>query len=143
MKLRLLVIAAAGLMFLAADAPDEAAKKDAQKLQGTWKVIGVVTAEGKKLTADEVPDVKLIFDGDKITHVQGGNAGAKFTYKLDPSKKPATYELTGENGQVIKGIYLIEGDDLKYAAEGDGKNPPKDFDAKGIVITTLKRDKKK
>jgi len=143
MKLRLLGIATAGLMQLAADAPDDAAKKDAQKLQGTWKVTGVIAADGKKIPADEIPDVKLTFEDNKITHSQGGKEGAKFTFKLDPSKKPGTYELTGENGQVVKGIYLIDGDDLKYAAEGDGKEPPKDFDTKGIVITILKREKKK
>jgi uncharacterized protein (TIGR03067 family) len=143
MNLRVLGIATAGLMLLAADAPDDAARKDGEKLQGTWKVTGVIGADGKKLPADEIPDVKLTFEGDKMTHSQGGNAGAKFTFKLDPSKKTATYELTGENGRVVKGIYLIDGDDLKYAAEGDGKESPKDFDAKGIVITMLKREKKK
>jgi uncharacterized protein (TIGR03067 family) len=143
MKLRLLGIATVGLMLLAADAPDDAAKKDAQKLQGTWKVTGIVTPDGKKLPADQVPDVKLRFEGDKVVHMVDDKDGATFTFKLDPSKKPATYDLTGKDGQMIKGIYIIDGDDLKYAAEGEGKDPPKDFDAKGITITMLKREKKK
>jgi uncharacterized protein (TIGR03067 family) len=143
MSLQLLGLMTAGLLLAGANAPDDAAKKDTEKLQGTWKISAVVTPDGKKVTGTDLPDIKLKFEGDKVTQIENGKDGQSFTYKLDPSKKPATYELTGSNGQVQKGIYQIDGDELKYAMEGEGKDAPKDFDAKGIMIMSLKREKAK
>jgi uncharacterized protein (TIGR03067 family) len=142
MKLLLLGFATVGLVLLVADAADDAARKDTEKLQGTWKLTGVVEPDGKKLGPTEVPDMKLTLEGNKVIQARDGKAINEGTFKIDPTKKPATFDFTDKDGKVLAGIYLLDGDDLKYAVDPAGKERPKDFDAKGIAINIYKREKK-
>ena len=139
MNVRLLGFAAAGLMLLAADDPT---KNDKVKIQGTWKVEAVTLPNGKPLPADELPDVRMTFDGDKVVMTQDGKKVEEGTFALDPGKKPSAIDLLGKEGKTGLQIYQLDGDTLKLASAGEGKDRPTDFEAKGISITVLKRQKK-
>jgi len=138
MSVRLLGFAAAGLMLLAADPT----KNDKDKIQGTWKVQAVTLPDGKPLPADQLPDVRMTFDGDKVVMTQDGKKVEEGTFALDPGKKPRAIDLLGKGGKTGLQIYQFDGDTLKLAAAGEGKDRPTDFEAKGISITVLKRQKK-
>jgi uncharacterized protein (TIGR03067 family) len=61
------------------------ADKDTKQLQGTWSVV-MAELGGKKVSEDELKDVKVIFQGNMMTLQYGKEE--KGTFKLDPSKKP-------------------------------------------------------
>jgi uncharacterized protein (TIGR03067 family) len=147
MKVQLSMILIAGLL-LAADTPKEdAAKKDQDKLQGTWVV---VAAERDGQPLDRIKGGKLIISGTNFTiHTQSGFE-LKGDYRRDPSKKPKTMDLTHTEGMLRdktwQAIYHLEGDELKicYAEADSGKDRPTDFataEGSGLLLTVLKREK--
>jgi uncharacterized protein (TIGR03067 family) len=139
-----LILAAAGMLAVA-PAPDEKEKKDQDKMQGTWSV-QTITRGGKDMPADEAAKMKLVIDGEKFTPTISGKADeGDSTFKLDPAKKPATIDVTDKKGEVVPGIYKIDGDVLTIAAHLGGKERPTEFAAPAntdIVLMVLKRDKK-
>jgi uncharacterized protein (TIGR03067 family) len=142
-------------VLVAADAPDEAVKKEKQQLQGTW-VAKSVKIKGK---ADEkLKGAKFIFSGDKLTMEFDGKK-QEGTYSIAPTKSPKHIDLTFEREgrkDLDRGIYQIEGDTLKMCVRGGrGKfdregnlveekvaDRPEKFDAKDSALITLKREKK-
>ncbi len=116
-------------------------KKEAGKadLDGTWMVESVVKGS-EKLPAELTKTIKLIIKGDTFTlHLPGETK--KGTFKTDPSKKPATIDLTADNETGL-GIYELKGDLLKLCACEPGKDRPKEFNGDGDqVFVTLKRAK--
>src|SRR5882672_870213 len=70
---------------------------DATKIQGTWEVVELI-AYGKKVDFNTIKGTKFIFAKDKLT-IQPPNDKLEeviprnFTFKFDPSKKPAEVEL--------------------------------------------------
>jgi uncharacterized protein (TIGR03067 family) len=119
-------------------------KKADDPLPGTWKVVALST-NGKE---DGVtPNHTLTFSkGNLITKVNDKPLG-RSRYKVDPTQKPAAIDVTiiggFAAGKVLKGIYQLKDDDLKYAiAMSDGEDRPTDFEHKKFVtIYTLKRVK--
>jgi uncharacterized protein (TIGR03067 family) len=119
-------------------------KKADDPLQGTWKVTALST-NGKE---DGVtPNHTLTFSkGNLVTKVNDKPLG-RSRYKTDTTQKPATIDVTiiggYAAGKVLKGIYEVKGDELKYAITmSDGEDRPTEFDHKKFVsIYTLKRVK--
>src|SRR5262245_7815216 len=125
--------------------------KDWQKLKGNWEAAEIV-ADGKVASADEVKAVKVTFAAaDKMTLVGGKDIGKhKFGVKLDASKKPKAIDLKalhGESkGDVVLGIYDLEGDTLKLCVSSDPKinDRPLAFASKQgskVFMYTFKRAK--
>jgi uncharacterized protein (TIGR03067 family) len=132
-----LLIAAASVA-LAPDTPVDEAKKELERIQGTW----VTELGGEK--------VLLVCTGDKYVQKVGDVEVEKGTHKLDPTKKPKTMDITVTEGDA-KGllqlaIYELEGDTLKICANQAGdKERPKEFSTKeggGRILVVLKREKK-
>jgi uncharacterized protein (TIGR03067 family) len=143
------LIAAAGLLLLAADKADDANKADLDKLQGTWKLQSAQVA-GKDYggKADLVAQT-ITFANDQATCKD--IPGDKATAKVDATKTPATLTFTDKNGKVVRlAAYQFDGDDLKWAfldlrAYPPGKDLPADlFSKPGVdyMVLTYKRDKK-
>jgi uncharacterized protein (TIGR03067 family) len=111
-----------------ADTRADDAKKDADKLQGTWEFTAY-ELEGK-----ENPNLKgalLTFDGDKFSVKMGDRVIMSGTVKVDAAKKPATIDAAvtdGDNkGATMLAIYEITGDTIKVCADAQGKKRPTEF----------------
>src|SRR5258708_5224531 len=145
MSLRLLTIATAGLMRLAADVPDKASKKDLDKLEGVWK-IKTIQKNGKDLPAELLADASLTFDGGKYTLSKDGKMVEEGTFTLDASKKPSTIDIQiGKDGGKKIGIYQIDGDTFTEAIVPEGSDRPTELvtkDGSPAVLVVLQREKK-
>lgn len=140
-KVHLLVVAMAGLL-VAAEQKDDA-KKDSDKLQGTWTAV-----EGGP------PGGILTFAGDTFNIRDKEKLIAKGTFKVDPAKKPKAIDMMVTEdpdnkfkGKTSLGIYELDGEQLKWCANEPGKDDrPKEFvkEAGGNrhLLVTFKREKK-
>ena len=133
----------------AADAPQDNAKKDLEKLQGTW-AIASITYDGGDVPADTVSKLHFEVKGDQWL-IKGDDEVAKeyakATVKLDPSVKPRLIDFHvgagSEKGTDIEGIYEWNGaDEIKVCAKVIGKERPSEFasaENSRIVLMVLKR----
>jgi uncharacterized protein (TIGR03067 family) len=144
--MRLGFLATVMAVLLAAGAPGEAA--DANKkagLHGTWTA---VAADRNGAPADDIKGHRLTFTGDRFTIRSKGKLRYQGTFRIDPSKSPATIDFThtrGEaKGKVWQGIYLLEGDGLKICDNADdlSKGRPAAFATEprsGRVLVVFRR----
>jgi uncharacterized protein (TIGR03067 family) len=120
-----------------------AEKKGASGLEGTWLVVSAI--KGGK-AEEGAKGEKVVFAGNTIT-VHAKNGEHKATVKIDPKKQTIDVTIT-EQGQtrVLKGLYQIKGDEMKFCHSRPGQGRPKELAAEkgsGNVLLTLKRDKSK
>ena len=116
------------------------AKKDEERIQGTWVVKSFRVGGEEK--PPPVKDGKLTLS--KGTWKQTGEGRTEEgMYKLDTTKKPKWIDVTEKGGASIPGIYTLEGDTLKFAMPRKGpKGPrPNSFDDKDASVVVLKRVK--
>jgi uncharacterized protein (TIGR03067 family) len=146
MRFRVLAVVAVVGLCLAADAKDDAAKKEMDKLKGTWAMTAG-EGNGDPLPPEMVKSAKLIVMGDKIT-LNDGNEKHEATYKVDPTQKPTTIDITPtdgpEKGKVMKGIYMLDGDTLKMCLGEAGKDRPAEMASKkgsNSFCVSFKREK--
>jgi uncharacterized protein (TIGR03067 family) len=119
----------------------DAAKKDKDKLNGSWQSTEIVNGGNKSDL-----EVTLKFDGDKVTVTIKDKDAITGTYSIDPSKTPATIDLNLEkDGNALKvlAIYEVKGDELKIChTQGEGSDRPTSFEAtEKTALATLKRQK--
>jgi uncharacterized protein (TIGR03067 family) len=142
MKWRALVLAVA-VVAMAADAKDDANKKDLQALQGTWKVQKMVR-EGQEAPAEAIAKVRFVFEGNKARIETAGPGGDAATFTLDATQSPKVITLTPAKMKVVAlGIYELDGDTLRLCLTND-KVPPKECAAEkgsGARLLVLKRVK--
>lgn len=153
MRMHLLLVPAA-LLFLGADeaknAADEA-KKDLEKMQGTWIVV-VSEHRGNKEPEEKIRKMKVIIKDDVMTIHDGNNGKSNNeTFRLDASKKPKAIDFL-TSGQAIHkavlGIYELDGDNLKICVhKKDDERPAKfptapDGDLSLIILKRAKEEKK-
>lgn len=112
MKVLLLPALAASLM---AAPQDNDAKKELEKLQGTWKMVAL-EVEGQPVPPQKFDQATLVIKGDRYL-VDTGKTKTEVALTLDPSKAPKYVDLTFLDGpnkdQVGKAIYSLEGDTFK------------------------------
>jgi uncharacterized protein (TIGR03067 family) len=140
-----------GLLLGAAPAPEDKAKKDREALQGTWR--WVLSEQGGKELGDDLRQHTLIFEKDTFAVKLGGRVIVGGKFKLDPSKKPKTIDMTVtdspgdlDKGKEIHGIYELDKDTLKWCtSEPGGTDRPKEFSTKEgtrDLFVTLKKETK-
>jgi RNA polymerase sigma factor (sigma-70 family) len=122
------------------DQKPDSRKQELQKLRGVWEIVS-----DPESGLDEFEGDVLVFKGDN--QIRGMLAGV---FVLDPSKKPARITITlrpgGKDGEVIHGIYELNGEVLKIAWS-DGPMPPKELRstaenvAELLVLKRLKLDR--
>ena len=143
MKWRVLMLVTAGVL-VAADATEDAAKKDQDRLQGTWKVASA-TKGGKEAPADRLKEMRLVVQGDKMT-VRDGTRDEEATFTLTPDQKPAAIDVKPGRAsrKTILGIYRLEGDALKMCWSREGERPREFASPEGsdAILLVLKREKK-
>jgi uncharacterized protein (TIGR03067 family) len=141
MQLRMLVVAAVGLM-LAADGKDDA-QKQMKELQGTWKATSIEFS-GEKVLGDSVRDLQLVIKGNHMT-VEGdfpdSEKYGKLTLKIDPTTKPKLMDVTitggDDKGTVVEAVYEVTKDELKICANPFAKDRPTEFSSKPNSSTVL------
>jgi uncharacterized protein (TIGR03067 family) len=124
-----------GLSFAA----DDAGKKELEKLQGTWKVVKAIK-DGRAQPEDAVKKMKVSIAGDKLTVDRETTP-----FVIDPSKKPATIDITVDKKLTLQGIYELDKDTLKICVGLEGVKRPADFKAgenSGCSLLVLEREKK-
>ncbi len=113
-------------LIAAEPAKQDLIKKDVDEIQGTWK-LAALEANGKQAPAEIAATLKLVFKGDTLTFTPGEPGFTNYKYMVDPTTKPASFAMThadGANkGETDKGIYLLEGDQLKICFGPAGKVP--------------------
>ncbi len=118
---------------LALAAADPEAKKDEDRLQGTWKVASIEN-DGKKLDPKTFAEWKLVVAGNKMTALDGKEVMDDHVFHLDAAAKPPAIDLTlltgAKKDQTMQGIYRLEGDTLTVCVNEPGKKErPKEFGA--------------
>ena len=138
--MRLLVVAACGLLLAGDKTHEKQLIGDQEKIQGTWALVSG-ERNGKPLPDVVIPHIKLIFAGDKLT-TKHKDRKTEATFRLVSSTTPKEIDLDME-GNVGKGIYQLDGDTLKIVHGEVGDARPKDFPKPGSGLTELilKREK--
>jgi uncharacterized protein (TIGR03067 family) len=145
MKWMLLPAALTAGLLVAADAKDDAVKKDMDALQGKWQITSL-TRDGKD---QDVPkDAVRVVKDDKYTVTPRPGVTIEGTFKIDPTAKPKTIDTTpttGDNkGKTSLGIYEIDGDTLKICWAPAGKDRPTEFksaEGSGVFLAVHKKVK--
>ena len=127
----------------------EDAKKDLEKLEGTWLLVAG-ERDGKKFTEEEVKKTKLFIKGDTFRIPESSVATSQDgTIKMDPSKKPKEMDATTgsgpDKGKIWQGIYELDGDTYRVCFAPPGKDRPKEFSSKagsGHLLQVWKRQEK-
>lgn len=135
---------------VAADDPPKkapTAADDLQRLQGTWTVAAWEEG-GKALAAADLKTRGVFVGANALVLKRDGKPYQVSSVQLDPAKSPPLATLTvqiGEGkGDVLLGIYSLDGDTLKLCFDPKSQARPKDFkpDAKdGFTLITLKKPK--
>jgi uncharacterized protein (TIGR03067 family) len=108
----------------------DAAKKDLERLQGSWKTVELVES-GKKVGADTLKALQVLIKGELLTVKEKGEVVEQFTIKLDPAKKPKAIDLFftkgKDKGKKMLGIYAVEANTAKLCFDEEGKKRPTEF----------------
>jgi uncharacterized protein (TIGR03067 family) len=131
-----------------AQTPEERRKHEDTKLAGDWRVVSVAI-DGKKLAADEVPNLSLTFKNGQYAARMGKEKPQEGTYQIDPGKSPKTIDITRTTdpgkGKKQLGIYELAGNSLKICACEEGNERPTSFDTTdkpGYTVLILRRTPK-
>jgi uncharacterized protein (TIGR03067 family) len=156
MRINVLVVLVAGLLFPANAAPEDAARRDLKKLQGKWRYVSLVIF-GQPVK-DGLKGRTVEIKGKALTK---GRFGTPF--RLDPAKKPRAIDLTekhtvvsfeggvqktAEKEVVAPGIYRLDGDTLTICYDsggpaGEPERPTKFASEPGshVTLMVLRRQK--
>jgi uncharacterized protein (TIGR03067 family) len=138
-----------GLLLVSGAAQANDAKKELEKLQGTWEIIEIVNG-GRAVPPEEVKGGQVVFNGDAMTLKEGRDDKDPRTFrvKLDLSQNPKAIDTTALNreykGSVSPAIYQLDGDTLKLCGpnDPDTKERPralKSEEGSNVLLLTLKR----
>jgi uncharacterized protein (TIGR03067 family) len=132
---------------IAAQGPKEdRAKGEFKQLQGTWQATSLEDG-GEKAAEAVVKQMRLVFEGEKLTFFAGDAILMQGTVKLDPSAKPKTLDLASTagrlKGQTAECIYELNGDALKICLGSPGGPRPTEFKSgKDQPLVAYKRGKR-
>ncbi len=134
------------VVLIAADARDDAAKKDLEKFRGNWQLISA-ERDGKKTPQEDARKITLTIQGEKFVLRKEAVIISEGTMTLDPTKKPKEVDetiTTGPNkGKVFSAIYEIDDEHHKICFAAAGKERPTAFSSgNGQLLQVWKREKK-
>ncbi|HVS36786.1 MAG TPA: TIGR03067 domain-containing protein [Gemmataceae bacterium] len=132
-----------GLALAAADAPDDATKKDLEKMQGAWTMQSARHG-GNDLPADKIAGMRLVFDGSKYKLTKDGDVVDEGTFTLMAGKKIDIRSTKYETNK-FNGIYQFDGDTFKEAVAPTSADRPTELESKqgsDVMLIVLQREKK-
>lgn len=144
----LICVTLASLFVIGIAAAGDDAKADLKRLQGTWQVVSAIS-KGEKVPAEDIFELELVIEGDKINVREKGKVQERMTFKIDPAKKPPAIDFTHTDGpkkdKVDHAIYQLDGDNLKICVnEESGGARPRAFASNAgstYSLVVLKRAK--
>ncbi|MFL5328272.1 MAG: TIGR03067 domain-containing protein [Gemmataceae bacterium] len=146
--MRAILFAATALLFVAADAPKNDAKKEMAQLEGQWSMVSGL-ADGQPMPEPMVKTMRRVAKDGVTTVTQNDQIYMKAKFTIDADKKPKTidYQVSDgpTKGKTQLGIYEIEGDTVKFCFARPDQARPTDFTSKpgsGWTSSVWKRDKK-
>ncbi len=139
----------------------DATKKAQEELQGTWIAVAL-EEKGMKSTVEEVrkENISITIKGNELALRHGRSDPARFSFTLDPGKKPAHIDLKdlGDKARpgVLHAIYGLDKGELKLCfgttlTPNKPEERPQEFATvlgskerppKGKVMLTFKRSEK-
>jgi uncharacterized protein (TIGR03067 family) len=132
--------------------PEDASKRDLDKLSGTWLTVSLVN-DGKTLVDEKTepkpgPVTKLVYEGTTWMIRVGEKTVASGRFKIDAAKTPKEIDIMDESGvkneKTKLGIYAIDGDTYTFCLAPAGKSRPTEFASKassGHSLGVSKREK--
>ena len=136
------------VVLVAADARDDAAKKDLEKFQGNWQLISA-ERDGKKTPQEDAKKITLTIQGNKFVLRKDAVIISEGTMTLVSTKKPKAIDetiTTGPNkGKAFSAIYEIDDEHHKICFAAAGKERPTAFSSlpgSGNLLQVWKREKK-
>lgn len=111
-------------------APTADDPKGEKTFDGTWS-LSSGEADGKKLTAKELKDGKLVIKGADYTVTLADKGTVKGTQKPNPKTDPKSIDITDSDGpnkgKTCLGIYELKGDEFRVVFAPPGKPRPTKF----------------
>jgi uncharacterized protein (TIGR03067 family) len=109
---------------------DKAFIEELKRLQGSWQV-ELQEENGEKLSADDLKGRTILFGKNAIVLMRNNQVLQISALKLDPSKSPRTANAMivqgKQKGDIMLGIYALDGDVMKICFDPQGQERPKDF----------------
>jgi uncharacterized protein (TIGR03067 family) len=144
MNIRRMIRVLVLLLALPVVSQGDEARTDNAKLQGTWKLVSL-EAGGQPAPPEIVARLRLVFRNDTVTLTPGEPGFTNYTFKVDPTTRPPSFDMTPADGKhkgkTNKGIYSLNGDDLKICFNRDKARPREMNTKSGSVLYVLKREK--
>ena len=113
---------------------------DEQQLQGKWNV---ESFEYNGNPVERLKDAVREIKDSKYSLTPKTGEGIEGTLKIDATQKPKTIDLD-VNGRILKGIYELDGDMLKFCYNLSDSERPTEFVSKpdsGLIVVVHKRAK--
>jgi uncharacterized protein (TIGR03067 family) len=142
-----LVIFGVGLL-IGLDEPKKAdSGKDQKALQGAWTMVSALV-NGDEVPEDQVKTARLVVTGNRYTP-KFGEMVVNETFSLDPNTTPKSIDFTyidgPRKGEIVKGIYKLEGDRYIMCRTIRSEDErPKEFASgaeSGLVLVVWQRSK--
>jgi uncharacterized protein (TIGR03067 family) len=112
---------------------------DQERIQGTWALVAG-ERNGNPIAPEMATGISLVFAGDKLTtKTPNGDLQTSFSLNSDKNPTEIDVEMAGQPG---RGIYSLDGDDLKIIHGEVGKPRPTQFAApagSGLTLLVLRR----
>jgi uncharacterized protein (TIGR03067 family) len=136
-----------GLTLLASAEPTAEAKKELERLQGTW-VMSALEVNGVAVPEAKIQGTTLVIKGDKYI-VQVKDTKHETTIEVDPSKKPKAIDMYFPDGtnapKLSKGVYELDGDTFTLCRhQMPGEDRPTQIGSwpdTNLFVVTWKRQK--
>ena len=128
MNARGLLLFVGGLVAAPQARSGEAAKADLDRLQGTWQLVSA-TQDGKALPAETVKRTTIVFRGDTFRFPGAAEQATSKdgTITVDPAKTPKEMDARSPQGEVMRGIYELDGDRYRVCFAPAGQARPTAF----------------
>src|SRR5262249_25292680 len=125
--------------------PDPAIENELRRLQGSWQ-IEMQEENGDQVSADDLKGRTILFGKDTFFLRQDQRVVQIGMLKLNPNKTPSTVNAVimqgDKKGDIMQGIYELNGDSLKICLDTEGQERPKEFKTapkSGFKLMVLKR----
>jgi uncharacterized protein (TIGR03067 family) len=127
------------------DMKDKAQREELQQLQGKWQ-IELQEEDGKKLDANDLKGRTVIFGSNLLVIMRNNSLVQICALKLDPAKTPKTANAMvvdgKQKGDIMQGIYAVDGDTVTICIDTQGQQRPKEFKTtagSGFMLLVCKR----